>query len=208
MKNFFTKNSQNFLNRKVVAVIPDKTRDFHPKIFLPLISKNLKKLTSDFSFIIALGLHKKLTKKELAQFLGKGFLRQNKVLQHCLEDTVFLKNIRKIPLFINRNILDSEVIITLGVVEPHLYAGFSGGVKCLGIGLAGRETILYTHSFNFLRKREVSLANLDNNPFQQFLWGVPQILGKRIYSLNIVNNLNKEVVFYLFLKVKIHLRRE
>jgi len=202
IKLFFRKNSQNFLNRKVAVVIPDKTRDFHPKIFLPLISKNLKKLTSNFFFIIALGLHKKLTKKELAQFLGKEFLRKNKVLQHCLEDTVFLKNIRKIPLSINRNILDSEVVITLGVVEPHLYAGFSGGVKCLGIGLAGRETILYTHSLNFLKKRGVSLANLDNNPFQQFLWKVPQILGKKVYSLNIVNNLNKEIIFSSFSESK------
>ncbi len=58
---------------------------------------------------------------------------------------------------------------TVGVVEPHLYAGFSGGVKGVAIGCAGEPTIAWTHRPAFIDEPGVALGRLDGNPFQQTL---------------------------------------
>lgn len=198
VKRFFNKYYEKFLNKKVCVVIPDNTRFFHPKIVLPLLNKYLRKLTSKSIFIIALGLHNRLDSKELSDLLGKRFIKQNKIIQHSFRETVFLKNIGEVPFYVNKNILTSDVIITVGVVEPHLYAGFSGGVKCLGVGVSGKKTILYTHSVSFLKKKGVRIASVKNNPFQKFLWKAKDALKKDVYSLNIVNSQNKRITFVSF----------
>ena len=60
-------------------------------------------------------------------------------------------------------------MVTAGVVEPHLYAGFSGGVKGVAIGCAGRETIAWTHRPAFISEPGVSVCRLRGNPFQATL---------------------------------------
>ena len=98
--------------------------------------------------------------------------------------------------------MNCDVIITIGTIEPHLYAGFSGGVKCIGVGAAGKETILYTHSVSFLKKKGVKLTSIKTNLFQRFLWKIQKLLNKKTYSLNIVNNYRKEMVFVSFAKAE------
>ena len=57
------------------------------------------------------------------------------------------------PVRIVRRVQEADLVITAGVVEPHLYAGFSGGVKGVAIGCAGRETIAWTHRPAFISSR-------------------------------------------------------
>ena len=73
------------------------------------------------------------------------------------------------PVRIARSITDADLAITVGVVEPHLYAGFSGGVKGVSIGCAGRETIAWTHRPAFISEPGVCVAGLFHNPFQSTL---------------------------------------
>ena len=90
------------------------------------------------------------------------------------------------PVRISRRVADAGLVITVGVVEPHLYAGFSGGVKGVSIGCAGRETILWTHRPAFISKPDVTVARLQKNPFQTTLreiaartplaWGVNLVM--------------------------------
>ena len=186
-KQFFSNNKKSFLNKKALVIIPDNTRNYHPKVILPPIVKYLKEISGKVDFIIALGLHKKLSNAELRDSLGKRFVKENKISQHSLGKVKFLGRVRYIPLYLNKNMLPHDVIFTVGVVEPHLYSGFSGGVKCIGIGLAGKKTILTTHSVKYLSKKGVGLVNIRNNPFYDFLWEVVKKIKIPIYSLNIVN---------------------
>ena len=203
INSFFYENRLNLRNKKICVVIPDNTRPAHHKEILPLLSRHLKKVSSRFYFIVALGMHRPLTKSELKNFLGDKFFCRNTVLQHSLSNLSGLGRINDVPAYINANIIGCDVIITLSVVEPHLYAGFSGGVKCIAIGLGGPETILYTHSVEFLNKKGVRIGNIQTNPFQRFIWKVAQNLNKDIYSLNIVNNFQKDIMFISFGEAKI-----
>jgi lactate racemase len=74
-----------------------------------------------------------------------------------------------IPVHIDRTVAAADLAISVGVVEPHLYAGFSGGVKGVAIGCAGHETIARTHDPAFISLPGVAVAELAGNPFQQTL---------------------------------------
>jgi len=196
LKTFFKNNSKVFAGKKVCVVIPDNTRVFHPKLVLPCIAENLGKISKKTDFIISLGLHRKLGRNELEAFLGKRFIKANKVIQHSTEDVKYFSKIRNIPLYLNKNIFSYDVIFTVGVVEPHLYAGFSGGIKCIAVGLAGKKTILKTHSTSFLSRKGVCFANIKDNPFHEFLQQACKKVAVPIYSLNVVNNIDKTLAFY------------
>ncbi len=68
-----------------------------------------------------------------------------------------------------RRVAGADLVVSVGVVEPHLYAGFSGGVKGVAIGCAGQETIAWTHRPAFISAPGVVLGRLDGNPFQPTL---------------------------------------
>jgi len=69
------------------------------------------------------------------------------------------------PVHIARRVAEADLAVTVGVVEPHLYAGFSGGVKGVAIGCAGHETIAWTHRPAFVSAPGVAVGRLTGNPF-------------------------------------------
>ncbi len=196
IRAFFGKNQNVFCNKKVCLVIPDNTRDFHPRLTLQPLLKHLKGISKKVDCIISLGLHRKLSSEELQNFLGRSIIENNKVIQHSNQDVKPLASIMGIPSHLNKHIFNNDVILTVGVVESHLYSGFSGGIKCIAIGLAGKKTILGTHSTDFLSRKGIKVSNIAKNPFQNFLWATIDKIGTPVYSLNIVNNHSGGISFF------------
>ena len=196
LKNFIDRNQSHFSGKRIGVVIPDPTRDFHPRKTLRTLGEALKRQASRTEFIIALGLHRRLSPKALEAFLGRDFLGENRVYQHNLSSARPLGAVSGVPVSFNPRLLSYDVFFTVGVVEPHLYGGFSGGVKGIAIGLAGKETILKTHSVAYLSQAAVRAGNIGTNPFQRFLWGAVAQLDRPVYSINLVNNGKKEMVGY------------
>lgn len=202
LQSFFEQNAGRFAGKRIGIVIPDPTRDFHgPRILKPL-AEALKRQGGQGEFIIALGLHRRLSPKELRDFLGKGFIEENPVFQHSLGSACPLGDMSGVPVSLNRRLLSYDLLMTVGVVEPHLYAGFSGGVKGIAIGVAGKETILKTHSVAYLSQAAVRAGNIRTNPFQRFLWGAVAQLNRPVYSINLVNNGKREMVGYTLGKAR------
>ena len=93
------------------------------------------------------------------------------------------------PVHIVRRVAEADLAVTVGVVEPHLYAGFSGGVKGVAIGCAGHETIAWTHRPAFVSAPGVVVGGLAGNPFHATLleiaartplaWGVNLVMNER-----------------------------
>ena len=88
---------------------------------------------------------------------------------------------------VNPLLLDSDLIIATGVVEPHQYAGYSGGGKTVVIGCGGEKTIEYTHGPQFLDHPGVRLGRVDGNPFQQFVRDAAEAIGLK-FVVNVVLN--------------------
>src|SRR3989338_1953660 len=140
---------------KTIIAVPDFTRDAHLKKVLPPILQRLKKQgvpERDIEIIIATGLHRPPTKAEIKKNLGH-IADRIKISSHDhRENSVayFGKIKKSIPVYLNKKLKDADSIITVGVVEPHLYAGYSGGTKVVAIGMAGKNPINATPPPRFL----------------------------------------------------------
>ena len=177
-------------SRKILIVVPDSTRSGHLRDILPELLKRTFDGNRAVDIIIATGLHKKHTAKQFNELLGERVVRKCRVTSHeqSAENLVRLGDTSGgVPIVLNSNIRSHDFIISIGVIEPHLYAGYSGGVKTVAIGLAGKDTINATHSINFLDKPGTKIGSIKANPFQQALQEIALKAPVR-FAVNIVND--------------------
>ena len=176
--------------KKILIVVPDATRCAHLTDLLPAILRKISSRQRKIDIIVATGLHKKHTAGELKKLLGGSVIRRCGILQHDPSaDSVidFGRTQYGVPITLDKNLLNYEFVISVGVIEPHLYAGYSGGAKTIAIGLAGEATINATHSVRFLDDPSVNIGNLDKNKFQETLWHIIDKI-QLSFSINIVNS--------------------
>ena len=183
-------NDVPFSKKKVLIVVPDATRSGHLKEILPVLLKKISIPSRSIDIIIATGLHKRHTFDQLEKLLGQFILKHYRVLHHdpSVASVInFGKTKYDVPITLDRNLLNYDFIISIGVIEPHLYAGYSGGAKTVAIGLAGGETINATHTIKFLDHPSTTIGSLERNTFQETLW---QIIDKiqPLFAINTVNN--------------------
>jgi len=103
----------------------------------------------DITILVAAGTHRGNTNGELRQMLGDEVVENVRVINHDARDDSTLVWMgyhgAEVPVWLNRTWVEADVRITTGVVEPHFFAGFSGGPKMVAPGLAGLETTLVLH---------------------------------------------------------------
>lgn len=184
-------------NQRVCVVIPDGTRK------LPLeamLTQSLTHLTqhgaASIEVIVALGLHRPMTREELAPVMRVCQQFDAALIQHDAHDDVVLRALRDdialfpghetrrgtLPVTLHRAVCDAELILCIGIVEPHQYAGFSGGVKTIAIGCAGANTIAALHGLEYLRDPRTTLGTLHGNPFRDALGRVAACLNAPVYA--------------------------
>ena len=176
--------------KNILIVVPDATRKAHLKDLLPCLLKMLGEKGCVSDVIIATGLHKRHDKRQIEALLGKTILAQCRILNHGQDKTSLMNRSstsRGIPIILNKNLTNYDFIISIGVVEPHLLAGYSGGAKTVAIGLAGEDTINATHSIEFLDHPLTKIGSISHNPFQETLWEIAKAV--RIgFAINVVND--------------------
>jgi nickel-dependent lactate racemase len=138
---------------RVTIVHTDITRATPNKRLLPIIlqdleAKGIKK--QDITFLNALGTHRAQTQQELHEMLGENIVNQYRCLQHDASDESQLVSLGRSsfghPIQVNRALLESDLNILTGFIEPHFFAGYSGGPKAVLPGAAGKESIFGNHS--------------------------------------------------------------
>lgn len=180
---------------KTLIVVPDITRKAHLKMVLPRLLRRPDIVGgpgNDIRIIVGTGLHRPHTKEELKALVGEKIFSRHKVISHTQKKSELVyRGMTKdgIPILLNKNLFEADEIITVGLIEPHLYAGYSGGAKTIAIGLAGEETINATHHPRFLDKSGTAVGSIKNNLFQNCLWEIIKGLPIR-YSVSIVNDRN------------------
>ena len=164
------------------------------ELILPILLDELKKggiEDKDITIFMAIGMHRPLTKDEIKKAFGKDIVRRIKVKNHNPTDKSNLTHLGYVaggvPAVVNKELLYKDHVIAIGVIEPHLYAGFSGGPKTLSIGMAGEETISYTHSPKFLDKPGVKLGAIKDNPFHRVIIEVACV-AKLKFIINVIND--------------------
>ncbi len=122
------------------------------------------------AFLCAVGMHRPSTPEEKRAKLGAAIVSRFPVLDHDPADAITIGRVADIPVQVNRLLTGAgTLVVGLGVVEPHQYAGYSGGAKTVVIGCAGGNTIAATHGPRFLNQEGVRLGRIEGNPFQAFV---------------------------------------
>ncbi len=142
----------------------------------------------DITLICATGLHRPSTFAERLAKLGPAIVSRYRIIDHNALDPgnlVDLGTIDGIPLVVHQRCIDTDLLLATGVVEPHQYAGYSGGAKTVVIGCAGEATISATHGPAMLDHPGTRLGSVDGNPFQTFVRAGGERAGLR-YVMNTI----------------------
>jgi nickel-dependent lactate racemase len=170
--------------RSAAIAVCDITRPAPNRVTLPPLLARLERAgipRERTTILIATGLHRPATPAELDEILGPRVAASYPLVNHNArrrEDHVYLGQARHgTPVRIDRRYVEADLHITLGFIEQHLMAGFSGARKLIAPGLADQETIRHLHSPRFMRDRRAVEGSLEGNPLHEELLEISQMAG-------------------------------
>ncbi|MGI6598029.1 MAG: nickel-dependent lactate racemase [bacterium] len=186
-------------HKRVAIIIPDSTRGVPVAQILPQLVTNLaaEGLGLDaITVVVATGVHRPATSEELDNLLGslKGKI---KIINHDAfekEELVFLgTTTRGTPVEVNRTVYESDFRIAIGKVEPHEFAGFSGGRKAILPGVSAEHTIEINHRPEMLLVSEASPGVLEGNPVSEDMVEAAIMSGLN-FVVNVVQGATGEIL--------------
>ena len=185
---------------KIVIIASDHTRLVPSKLIIPPMLQQLRQGNpdADITILIATGCHRGTTREELVQKFGENIVQNEKIYIHDCDERDMLVNIGTLPsgsaCEINRLAYEADLLVAEGFIEPHFFAGFSGGRKSVLPGIAGRSTVLGNHCSEFIAHPSARTGILENNPLHiDMLWAAKT--AKLAYIVNVVLNAEKEVIY-------------
>jgi nickel-dependent lactate racemase len=156
---------------KVAISMCDGTRAQPREKMIPAVLEQLGVPDEDVVILVATGTHRGNTAEEIRAMLGDEVVERVRVVNHDARDKdtlVFLgEHGRGVPVWINREWVEADLRITTGFVEPHFFAGFSGGPKLVTPGLAGLDTVLVLHNAARIGDPNATWGVLDGNPVHE-----------------------------------------
>jgi nickel-dependent lactate racemase len=155
----------------VVLVHTDITRATPNDRILPIIIEELRRAgiaAEDIFLLNGLGTHRRQTEAELRAMLGDQIVDNYRCLQHDCHDDANLISLGETslghPVRINRFYLEADVRILTGFIEPHFFAGFSGGPKAILPSLAGAESVFTNHGRQMIAHPQATWGVTESNP--------------------------------------------
>ena len=170
--------------RSAAISVCDITRPAPNRVVLPPVLRRLEAAgipRAGITILIATGLHRPATAAEIAEIVGEQIARDYRVENHDareLSQHRFLgTSASGTPAWIDERFVSAELRLTLGFIEPHLMAGFSGGRKLVVPGLAAQQTIKVIHSPRFMREPRAVEGSIADNPLHRELVEIAEMAG-------------------------------
>jgi nickel-dependent lactate racemase len=186
-------------SRRALIVTCDRTRGVPSHVTIPLILEELRSggMSSErIRVLVATGLHKGETMVDVQERFGTDLCDKLRVEIHDSDDqtrVVELGNLSSgTALWLNRSVVESDLVIVESSVEPHFFAGFTGGSKVILPGVAGTETVLHNHCWHNIDDPACRYGMIEN-PIRAEANEASRHLGK-IFALNLVLDSNKRIV--------------
>ncbi len=184
--------------KSACIVISDITRPVPNKIILPPLLKTLEESgigRKDITILIATGMHRPNQGDELESMIGREIMDHFTIVNHYCQKPEGYRKIDEIdgaPIELNIHYLDADLKILTGLIEPHFYAGYSGGRKALLPGISSYETMKFMHSFKLIDNPKVRNCLLEGNPFHEYGIRVTELAGAD-FILNVVINKQRAI---------------
>jgi nickel-dependent lactate racemase len=184
---------------RVAIVFSDITRPTPNHILLPAILGELAArgvAENNVALVNATGMHRRNTRDELIAMLGREVVDRYRIVQHDARDkrqqVLLSKNERGAEIWVNRDYMGADVRILTGFVEPHIFAGYSGGGKAVLPGIAGAEIIMSNHGGRMLAHPRATWCQTRGNPVFEEARRVA-LATEPAFIVNVTLNERKEI---------------
>lgn len=187
--------------RSVAIAVNDKTRPVPHQHLLPPLMERLAALgipNSAITLFVAVGTHLPMSPEEYTTILSADILKRCQVVSHDSENDGLLvylgETSRGTPIWSNKAYVQSDLKIVVGNIEPHQFAGFSGGVKSAAIGLSALKTINCNHAL--MTHPDSQLGEYETNPARQDIEEIGDKIDVHL-ALNAILNQDNQIVHAL-----------
>ncbi|MDR2785745.1 MAG: nickel-dependent lactate racemase [Treponema sp.] len=184
--------------KRVVIIASDHTRPVPSKVIIPRMLAEIRAGNphADVTILIATGCHRGTTRGELTGKFGAAIVEKGKILIHDC-DSPEMVSLGKLPsggnLIINRAAMEADLLTAEGFIEPHFFAGYSGGRKSVLPGIVSRETVLYNHNAEFIASPYARTGIVDGNPIHADMLYAARA-ARLAFICNVIINSEKEVI--------------
>lgn len=186
--------------QRVCIVFTDITRSSPDHLLVPALLDELELAgvrDEDITLMCGIGMHRASSTEEKITKLGSDTVNRYRVIDNEPQNYTALVDLGTtaggIPVLLHRAAIEADLLIATGIVEPHQYAGYSGGRKTLAIGAAGEALIAKTHGPEFVDHPGTRLGRIDDNPFHEAVTEVARMAGLR-FILNVVLDEEKRIL--------------
>ena len=185
---------------KVCIVFTDITRASPDYVLVPPLLTELQSAgvhDEDITLLCGVGMHRPSTAEEKGSKLGQAIVDRYRVIDNEPQNPDALVDLGTtgsgIPLSVSKVAYEADLLIATGIVEPHQYAGYSGGRKTLAVGAAGEAMIAYTHGPQMVDHPGTRLGRIEGNPFHEAITEAARRAGL-CFIVNVVQDDHKRVV--------------
>jgi nickel-dependent lactate racemase len=191
---------------RVAIVIPDITRPFPSDRVLPWLLAELAHVASERLVIVnGTGAHRANTLEELDAMVGRAVAARYRIVNHDSQDPTTMEPAGRLtdghPVLMNRDYVRADKRIVLGFIEPHFFAGYSGGYKAVCPGIVDIATIMHYHRAALIGDARSTWGVLDGNPTQEFVRDAGSLLPVD-FCVNVTLNRRRDITGFFCGRVK------
>jgi len=185
--------------KNIVIISSDHSRPVPSKIITPILLRRIRQAQPDanIKILVATGFHRPSTHLELVEKYGQEIVDREQIVMHVSTDDASQVKIGTLPsggeCIVNRVAAEADLLLAQGFIEPHLFAGFSGGRKAVLPGISSYKTIMANHCSEFISCPLARRGILDGNPMHKDMLYAARTVHLR-FIVNVVLNSNKEVI--------------
>ncbi len=182
---------------RVAVIFSDITRATPYHLIMPAILHELQHLPAEnILFFCALGTHRRATEDELITILGRDIVNKYRIIQNNSFDRELHKYVGTTSagnkVYLTEEMMACDLRILTGFIEPHFFAGFSGGGKSLMPGMAYQDTIRFNHSIANLENPGTRWGITEGNPLWEDVMEAAEF-AQPLFLLNVTLNRAKEI---------------
>ena len=184
---------------RIVLVTSDHTRAVPSKLTLPILLEEIRRGNpqADITILIATGLHRATTEEEQRRMFGDAIVDNEKIAVNQAFVEEDFEKVCILPsgaeLWVNKLALHCDLLVTEGFIEPHFFAGFSGGRKSILPGICNAATVNENHSYKAISSPYSTTGVLEHNPIHEDMIYAARKVNVQ-FIMNVALNAEKKVI--------------
>jgi len=185
--------------KNIVIISSDHTRPVPSKIITPILLRRIRSAQPDanIKILVATGFHRPSTHQELIEKYGQEIVDHEQIVMHVSTDDAAMVKVGTLPsggeCIVNRTAAEADLLVAQGFIEPHLFAGFSGGRKSVLPGISSYKTIMANHCSEFINSPNARPGNLQDNPIHKDMLYAAKAAGLK-FIVNVILNGERNII--------------